>query len=380
MANYFALEINLTKTCNFRCTYCYEQDTDQELFTDDKPEFDFDELVTFINKFKSSEYIKLKNDGKVRLTFWGGEPLMRYELIKSLMEYYKDDEDVTYFLYTNGFFKDEILDLAQDPKFDFQISYDGNDLHTKHRLFPNGESTLDLVLSNIKEIATKLGRRISTKPTIPMGQDFRGLVGAYKDYLKLFYWYKDEMGFDVSNVHFKPTPGTAHTPSSHDAILEHKYIYKETLEQIAEMEVLFKKAYGRHFFAWFGKGLSICGAGRSLATVDRDYKVYTCHNFLYYDPNEIRGHILYDPERDGKELDELFKNLSMFNNCSLCTQSKPTQKCKECEVLYCMRCNTALYVSSNSPDFLTRWTDMGSQNHICELFKINYEVYKKYFN
>jgi uncharacterized protein len=380
MDNFFALEINLTKTCNFRCTYCYEQDTEQELFTDDKPEFDFDELVKFINDFKSSDYIKLKHDGKVRLTFWGGEPLMRYDLIKELINYYLDDNDVSFFLYTNGFFKDEILTLAKmTSKFQFQISYDGNDIHTKNRLFPNGDSTLDLVLSNIKEISKELNQKLSLKPTIPMGEDFRGLVGAYKDYLKIYYWYKDEMGFNVNNMHFKPTPGWAHKPSSSDEILNDKYIYEETLEEIAKLEVLFKKSTGKHFFAWFIKGLSICGAGRSLATLDRDYKVYTCHNFLYYDPNEIKGHILYDRERDGKELDELFKNLSMFNNCSLCTQSKPTLKCQECEVDFCMRCNTALYMSSDHPDFLTRWTDMGAQNHICELFKINHKVYTKYF-
>jgi len=378
MNNFFALEINLTKTCNFRCTYCYEQDIEQELFTDDKPEYDFNELVEFINDFKDSSYVKLKHDGRVRLTFWGGEPLMRYELIQALVDYYKDDDKITYFLYTNGFFKKEILELAKDSKFDFQISYDGDGVHSKNRLFPNGESTLELVKNNIKEICLELGRRISLKPTIPMGEDFRGIVSAYKDYLKMFYWFKDQ-GFNTNNAHFKPTPSWAHRPSNPNEILDNKEIYEESLEEIAKLDVLYKNAYGHHFFSWFNNNLSICGAGRSLATLDRDYKVYTCHNFLYYDPNEIQGHILYDRERDGKKLDELFKNLSMFNNCSLCSQSKPTKKCQECDVIHCMRCNTALFMSSDSPDFLTRWTDMGAQNLMCELFKINHKVYTKYF-
>lgn len=376
----FALEINMTKTCNFRCTYCYEQDISDELFTDDKPEYVFEELVAFIDDFRNSEYVKLKHDGKVRLTFWGGEPLMRFDLMKQIVEYYLADDTVSYFLYTNGYFKDEILQLCNlTRKFDFQISYDGDEIHNKNRVFPNGESTLGIVKENIKEIATKLGRKVSLKPTAPMGEDFRLLTSAYKDYLKMYYWFRDDMGFDVKNMHFKPTPSFAHKPSSPTENLIDKYIYEETLSEIAELDKIFYNGHGTHFFSWFNSQLSVCGAGKGLAILDRDYKVYSCHNFLYYDPNEVKGHILYDPERDQGDMNVLYKNLSMFSNCNACSNNKPTKKCQECDVKFCMRCNTAIFMSSDSPDFLTRWTDMGAQNTVCDLFKLNHEVYKKYF-
>lgn len=380
MGNDFSLEINLTKNCNFRCTYCYEQDNVDECFKDDKPEFKFEELVAFIDRFSKSEYVKQNHDGKVKLTFWGGEPLMRYQLIKRLVEHYIDDDGISYFLYTNGYFVEEILTLAKmTKKFNFQISYDGHEIHRRNRKLINQTDTIDIVFENIKRVSKELGRAISMKPTIPMSSDFKYLVDSYKDYLKMFYWYRDEMGFNVSQMKYKPTPTWAHKASSPDEHLEDVEMYEAAIEEVAKLDQLFQKAHGRSFFEWFKNSLSICGAGRGLAIIDRDYKVYSCHNFLYYDENEITGHILFDPIRDNDDMDVLFRNLSMFNNCSLCKNSKPTKKCQECEVDYCMRCNTAIFMSSDNPDFLKRWTDMGAQNTICELFKANHRVVEKYF-
>jgi len=384
--NALNLEINTTKTCNFRCTYCYEQDMDNHdiVFKDTDPEFDFDELVSFIDRIKDSQFLKERYDGLLKICFWGGEPFLRHKLIKRLITYYLNDEQVSFFSYTNGSFIKELFDILElvnydRDKFSFQISYDGHEVHKKNRKTLADEETVYMVYKNILEVQRNFDQSISLKPTIPMGEDFQLLVSAYKDYIKLYYYMKDVMKVDVSNFYFKPTPSGAHKPSSKDSVLENKEMYYNTLEEVAKIEQLFLKAEGRHFFDWFRPVVSICGAGRGLITLDRDYKIYTCHNFLYYEEDQIKGHVLFDKERDNDDLEVLFKNLSMFSNCSLCKEQKPTQKCKDCDVHYCIRCNTAVFASSERADFLERWTDYGAQNDICELWKINHEIYDKYF-
>jgi len=377
------IELNMTKTCNFRCTYCYEQESADHVFKDDQPEFDLYELVDFIYDIKNSEFVREQFDGNIKLTFWGGEPLLRFELIKSLIESFEDYETVTFFLYTNGYFIKELealIELTQNTKqtFNYQISYDGHKVHSRNRKTLSGEQTVDTVYRNIKYLMAKYKKPVNLKPTIPMGEDFQYLPDSFKDYLKLYYYAKDELKLkNLSNLQFKPTPTWAHRPSSKDATLENPGLYEKALQEVADLDKLFYQIEGHHFFAWFKPSLAVCGAGKGLITIDRDYHIYTCHNFLYYDPKDVQGHILYNPKTD--ELDVLFKNMSMFRHCNACKSSRPTDKCKNCDVIHCMRCNTAIFASSDKSDFLDKWTDYGAQNDICELFKINNKVYRSTF-
>jgi len=377
-----SIELNITKTCNFRCTYCYEQENTCTVFKDDKPEFEFDELIPFLDKIRLSDYVKDKFDGRIRITFWGGEPLLRSSLIHDIVTYYLNEDNVTFFLYTNGFLIKELESLIETcidipNKLNYQISFDGFKIHEKNRKTLQGSETSKIVYDNIVYLMKKYNKLVNLKPTLPMGKDFAFISEAFKDYLRIYYYAKDELKIkNLKNFKYKPTPTWAHKISSPEAKLENPEFYEEHLTSLAEIDKLFYAIEGRHFFNWFNPSLSVCGAGKSLISIDRDYKIYTCHNFLYYNAEDIYGHVLYTPEND---INELFKNLSMFNHCSLCSQSKPSEKCKQCDVIHCMRCNTAIFGSSKKSDFLDKWTDYGAQNDICELFKINHKVYKRFF-
>jgi len=371
------LELNLTNQCNFRCSYCYEFLEEGESFSNKTPLFEKNELIAFIDSVREHKNFKAMFD-ELTISFWGGEPLLEYELIKDLIEYYLPEKDVKFYLYTNGFAYKKLVSLIQlaGDKLTWQVSYDGLKIQNKHRKIINGAPSGQIIRNNIIKLA-EAGYTPAIKPTIPMDADFALIKDAMKDFLKIYFYVKEELKApDYQKIKYAPSPTFVHEATSPSAILENKQFYYDALKSVAELDQMYFKIEGEHFFRWFTDRRTICGAGKSLITLDRDYKIYTCHGVLYKD--DVPEHIMYDPERDS-DLSVLFKNISGFNNCAACSVKNPTKKCQDCEVLFCMRCNVSQYESTNKIDFYEKWTDMGAQNNLCDLWRINNLVYDKYY-
>ena len=104
--------VDLTNRCNLRCKHCYffEQDNPDE-FTDEQWLEKFKEMGTSWNKTRS-------------VTWIGGEPLLRKELIEQGKKYFAHN-----LIVTNG-----LITLPDWPDVHFHISLDGDkDSHEKMR-------------------------------------------------------------------------------------------------------------------------------------------------------------------------------------------------------------------------------------------------------
>lgn len=124
------LVINLTDKCNLRCDYCYFGDNDRK---DDMTPATLDKTFDFFIDFAG----KMKDDALV-MTFFGGEPLVRYEEMKRAVKYCEDSGAKLKFKYainTNGtLITGEILDYFAEKQFTIFLSIDGRaPLHNKHR-------------------------------------------------------------------------------------------------------------------------------------------------------------------------------------------------------------------------------------------------------
>ena len=144
--NSYHMIINPTLDCNLSCWYCYESHIANSRLND--------ELVEAICKhieFKHKEdSIKF-----LHLSFFGGEPLLQFELIKKIIEYNEQNKySYNYIINTNGInVNDSLIDLCKQKNILLNISLDGTlKSNSKNRFV---EETFNLVENNIKAVKNK---------------------------------------------------------------------------------------------------------------------------------------------------------------------------------------------------------------------------------
>lgn len=136
--------IHLTQRCNLRCKYCYESKNNKDI--------SFKNIQQLIEN-----EIKTKRDYAV-LTFYGGEPLLRKDLIYDTIDYIKSIKSKTKFYFgmtTNGTLLDDqfIKFIKQNNFLNIAYSFDGlKETQNLNRCMPNGEGTFDIVEGNAKEL------------------------------------------------------------------------------------------------------------------------------------------------------------------------------------------------------------------------------------
>lgn len=129
--------IHTTKQCNNQCVYCYEKDKTST--------YTWEEIKGSLDKIINS------NDKIVEVEFIGGEPLLRFDLVKRATSYLNKYIDVlTYYITTGGTVLDaDIIEyLKQNENVIFGISMDGNKFMNQLRITKEGINTYDIVMDN----------------------------------------------------------------------------------------------------------------------------------------------------------------------------------------------------------------------------------------
>ena len=137
------ITLHLTNVCNLGCHYCYvhkQQPKEMSLETA-KAAIDF----------------AGRDGGSVGVSFFGGEPLLKKELIKEIIKYARGKEprlgcSFHFKITTNGTLLDEpFLRLCSSERVMAAISLDGTrEAHNKHRLFKDGTGSYDGVVKAAK--------------------------------------------------------------------------------------------------------------------------------------------------------------------------------------------------------------------------------------
>lgn len=135
------MTLELTGACNLRCDYCiynehYEQN--RNFVNND---------MTFETAKKSIDYANEHSGKKISITFYGGEPLLRFDLIKKCVEYCKvvfKDKILSFSMTTNlTLLTEEIAEyLAKTKGFSVVCSLDGpQHIHDNCRKYPDGRGS-----------------------------------------------------------------------------------------------------------------------------------------------------------------------------------------------------------------------------------------------
>jgi uncharacterized protein len=119
-----------------------------------------------------------RNDHPV-ITFYGGEPLCNFDLVKRCIEYSKPKttKNIIFAITTNGtLLTPEIFDYLSKNGCLINVSLDGpNDIHDRYRVFSSGNGTHSTIIKNLKRISLK---EISFNITISPPYEFERI----KDY------------------------------------------------------------------------------------------------------------------------------------------------------------------------------------------------------
>jgi uncharacterized protein len=283
--------LNVTNQCNLSCTYCYEYGEDKIVDTANgkKPKFMSEETARQSVEFMFKEAAGQK---VAHLTFFGGETLMNFPVLKSTIAYARQraaeiGQEVDFSLTTNAtLLKPEIIEFLAENRVGVTISIDGpKEMQDKFRVFHNGEGSYEVVAPKVKELL----RRHRTRP---IGARVT-LTSGTLDVKRIFRHLTEEMGF--WEVGFAPVT-TAHGRNYEisDGGMD------KMLAQFEELayEFLEHAVNNRHHafsnvkdtLEEIHKGVSKaypCGAGLGLMGVSTDGDVALCHRFAGSDSHRL---------------------------------------------------------------------------------------------
>ncbi|MCL2718161.1 MAG: radical SAM protein [Lachnospiraceae bacterium] len=153
--------LEITEKCNLRCGYCtYNEDcdTDRGFSERDMP----DEIA-----FKAIDYIfnNSVDNSKISISFYGGEPLLKYKLMKECIEYAKSINskiDIHYSFTTNcTLVTQEIAnDLSKLANISILCSIDGpKEIHDLYRKDSRGIGSFDNAIKGLRLLVEAFGER-----------------------------------------------------------------------------------------------------------------------------------------------------------------------------------------------------------------------------
>jgi len=349
----FGLEITTTQKCNFNCSYCFEKE-----FLPEENLLDINILTEKIDQLLDSEWFKSNYTG-IKLILWGGEPTLNMPLCKDLMETYKDNKRVCFFIYTNGSTTEQMMDTYLrlkelpfvDPslkKLTVQVSYDGNPVHDTFRKNKKGEPTSNIVKNAIKLLHLN-GINFGLKSTLTW-DNYSFILETWDDIKSLHDEYGSKIKYaltmDYYDVRFK----------------ENKDTIKESLIGLATKEVKFYREHGYFLSNIFRSNRPLCATGKNMACIDTNGEIYNCHGSVYSKCSDDLKH--------SNIFDKNFINTIQRNSVFYKNNDIEPEECQQCIAGSCLRCNVRKFEESKKETLLDRWYDYPVQDQLCEYYRM----------
>lgn len=272
-----AMCLHIAHDCNLACRYCFAEEGEYHGRR---------ELMTYEVGVKALDYL-IANSGNRRnleIDFFGGEPLMNWQVVKDLVAYGRSQEEkfnkkFRFTLTTNGvLLNDEVQEFANREMDNVVLSLDGRkEVNDYMRPFRNGKGSYDLIVPKFVKLAES---REQDRYYI-RGTFTRNNLDFAKDVLEFA-----DLGFEQISVE----PVVAQE--------EEEYaIREEDLPRVMEeYDVLAKAIINRrkegkwfNFFHFMidleggpcvAKRLSGCGSGTEYLAVTPWGDLYPCHQFV----------------------------------------------------------------------------------------------------
>ena len=272
-----ALCIHIAHTCNLNCSYCFAS----------QGKYHGDRAVMSFEVGKQAFDFLVANSGTRRnleVDFFGGEPLMNWEVVKQLVEYARSIEkqynkNFRFTLTTNGvMIDDDVIEFANREMSNVVLSLDGRkEIHDALRVDYNGVGSWERIVPKFQKLVKARG-----------GKDYymRGtFTHRNPDFLEDIKTMLD-LGFNELSM--EPV---VCAPDDEAALTEEdKKIVMGQYEDLAKL-MLERKREGRPFTFYhymidltggpcIYKRISGCGSGTEYMAVTPWGDLYPCHQFV----------------------------------------------------------------------------------------------------
>ncbi len=309
-----ALCLHVAHDCNMKCRYCFAKEGEyggkRSLMSLDTGKHAVDFLI------KNS-----KNRVNLELDFFGGEPLLNFEVVKGIVEYAKVQEkkfnkNFRFTLTTNGLLlNQENMNYINQEMHNVVLSIDGRkSVNDQMRCLLSGKGSYDAVMPKIIELLEKRNhkdyfvRGTYTKKNLDFSKDVLHLADLGFKYISL-----EPVVLDKSN-------DLAITEDDLPTIFkEYEYLAKTILE-------LELKGKGFQFFHFnvdltggpcLTKRIAGCGVGKEYVAVTPEGDLYACHQFVgnqnFYMGQVTKGVVPF-PQQDNLANNNVYSK----ENCKSC--------------------------------------------------------------
>ena len=194
--NLYQINIEVTEKCNLRCKYCIYNDD-----CDSNRNFGSQDMSIEIAK-ASIDYAAANSGDDIAVTFYGGEPLIRFDLIKECVEYSKEKlkgKNLTFSLTTNlTLMTKEMAEYFASVKgFSLLCSLDGDkESHNAYRVYQDGRGSFDDAIRGMKYLVDAMqqeaSRRVSINAVFAPPYSTEHVERIYT-YFESIEWFPKEM-------------------------------------------------------------------------------------------------------------------------------------------------------------------------------------------
>ena len=272
-----ALCLHIAHDCNLACKYCFAEEGEYHGRR---------AMMSFEVGKKALDFLVANSGSRVNLEvdFFGGEPLMNWDVVKQLVEYGRSLEEPNhkkfrFTLTTNGvLLNDEIMEYLNKEMSNVVLSLDGRkEVNDRMRPFRTGKGSYDLIVPKFQKLAESRNqsnyyvRGTFTRDNLDFSEDVKHFA---------------DLGFKQMSI--EPVVGPEEDPYS---------IREEDLPKIMEeydklaLEYIKREKEGRgfnffHFMIDLNQGpcvykrLSGCGSGTEYLAVTPWGDFYPCHQFV----------------------------------------------------------------------------------------------------
>ncbi len=342
-----ALCLHISHTCNLNCAYCFAS----------QGKYNGERAVMSFETGKRALDFLIENSGtrkNLEVDFFGGEPLMNWEVVKQLVKYAREIEkehnkNFRFTLTTNGVLvDDEVIEFSNREMSNVVLSLDGRkEVHDRFRVDYTGNGSWEKIVPKFKKFVEKRGH----KDYYMRGTFTHNNVDFLKDIEKML-----ELGF--TELSMEPVVCAPGDPS--ELTQEDLPVLFEQYEKLAELMIK-RKNEGKPFTFYhymidlsggpcIYKRISGCGSGTEYMAVTPWGDLYPCHQFVGDEKFKLGN--IWDGV-DNTKIQEEFKQCNVYER----------EECRDCWArLYCSGgCAANAYNSTGSIK--------GIYKYGCELFK-----------
>ena len=342
-----ALCLHVAHTCNLNCSYCFAS---QGKYQGDRA------LMTFEVGKQAFDFL-IANSGTRRnleVDFFGGEPLMNWDVVKQLVAYAREVEkkhnkNFRFTLTTNGvLIDDDVIEFANREMSNVVLSLDGRrEIHDHFRRDYAGNGSYDKILPKFKKLVDSRGGK---------GYYMRGTFTHNNVDFTNDIFHMADLGFTELSMEPVVCP-----PDDPYALTEEDLPKLFEQYEILAKEMIKRKKEGRPFTFYhymldlkhgpcIYKRITGCGSGTEYMAVTPWGELFPCHQFVG-DPKYSLGNIW-----DGVTNTEI---QDTFRSCNAYAR----EECRDCWAkLYCSGgCAANAYHATGSIG--------GIYKYGCELFK-----------